>query len=63
MSYIKFLRYVGISLILFSLTIGFMLDCGFFSMYQVQVQTIVATSFVCFLSGIGFLIYVDNKLK
>jgi len=61
MSYIKFLRYVGITLVFFSLTIGFMLDCGFFSMYQVQ--TIVATSFVCFLSGIGFLIYADNKLK
>jgi len=61
MSYIKFLRYVGITLVLFSLTIGFMLDFGFFNMDEVQ--TPVVTSFVCFLSGIGFLIYADNKLK
>lgn len=61
MSYIRFLRYMGVSLILFSLTLGFMLDCGFFSMDEVQ--TPVATSFVCFLSGIGCLIYADEKLK
>jgi len=61
MSYIKVLRYVGIALVLFSLTIGFMLDLGFFD--PQEVQTPVATSFGCFLLGIGFLIYADEKLK
>ncbi len=57
MNYIKFFRYVGIALVLFSLT----LDCGFFNIKEIQ--TPVATSFVCFLLGIGFLIYVDNNLN
>jgi uncharacterized membrane protein len=61
MNYIKVFRYVGIALVLFSLTIGFMLDCGFFSM--VEIQTPVTTSFVCFLLGMTFLCYADEKLK
>ena len=59
MSYIKIFKYVGIALVLFSLTLGFMLDFGFFDIEEVQ--TPVATSFVCFLLGIGFLIYADEK--
>jgi cation transporter-like permease len=61
MSYIKFLRYVGIALVLFSLTIGFMLDLGFFD--PQEVKTPVFTSFCSFIIGITFLIYADNKLK
>lgn len=61
MNYIKFFRYVGIALVLFSLTLGIMLDCGFFNIKEIQ--TPVATSFVCLLLGIGFLIYVDNNLN
>jgi hypothetical protein len=61
MSYIKIARFVGIALVLFSLTLGFMLDFGFFSIEEIQ--TPVATSFGCFLLGIGFLIYADEKLK
>ena len=61
MSYIKIAKFVGIALVLFSLTIGFMLDFGFFNMDEVQAP--VATSFGCFLLGIGFLIYADEKLK
>ena len=35
MSYIKFFRYVGIALVLFSLTLGFMLDCNYFDTQEV----------------------------
>lgn len=58
---IKIFRYVGIALVLFSLTIGFMLDCGFFSIDEVQAP--VSTSFGCFLLGMGILFYADEKLK
>ena len=61
MNYIKFFRYVGIALVLFSLTLGIMLDCGFFSINKIQTPVLI--SFVCFLLGIGFLIYVDNNLN
>lgn len=61
MSYIKVFRYIGIALVLFSLTLGFMLDCGFFSIEEVQ--TPVATSFGCFLLGMAFLCYADEKIK
>jgi hypothetical protein len=61
MSYIKFLRYIGISLILFSLTIGFLLDCNYFT--QEEVQNPVFISFCSFLLGMTFLCYVDEKLK
>lgn len=61
MNYIKFSKYLGIVLVLFSLTLGFMLDCGFFSIDEVHVP--VSTSFGCFLLGMCFLCYVDEKLK
>ena len=61
MSYIKVLRYVGIALVFFSLTIGFMLDLGFFD--PQEVKTPVFTSFCSFIIGITFLCYADEKLK
>jgi hypothetical protein len=61
MNYIKVFRYVGIALVLFSLTLGFMLDFGFFD--PKEVQTPVFTSFCSFIIGITFLCYADEKLK
>lgn len=61
MRYIKVFKYVGIALVLFSLTLGFMLDCGFFNIQEIQ--TPVVTSFLCFLLGMWFLIYVNDKTK
>jgi hypothetical protein len=58
---IKIFRYIGISLVLFSLTIGFMLDCNYF--VQEEVEKPVFTSFCSFLLGMTFLCYVDDKLK
>jgi hypothetical protein len=58
---IKIFRYVGVALVLFSLTIGFMLDCNYFS--SEEVQRPVFTSFCSFIIGMGFLIYADEKIK
>jgi hypothetical protein len=58
---IKIFRYVGIALVLFSLTIGFMLDCNYFT--QEEVKTPVFTSFCSFLIGMTFLCYTDEKIK
>ena len=58
---IKFLRYIGIALVFFSLTIGLMLDCNYFNSDQIQAS--VLTSFLSFLVGITFLCYADEKLK
>ena len=61
MSYIKIFKYVGIALVLFSLTIGFMLDFGFFDIQEVQRPVFI--SFCSFIIGITFLCYADEKLK
>jgi hypothetical protein len=61
MSYIRIFKYVGIALVLFSLTIGFMLDCNYF--YTNDVEKPVFISFCSFLLGMAFLCYADEKLK
>ena len=61
MSYIKLFKYVGIALVLFSLTLGFMLDCNYFDTQEVQRPVFI--SFCSFIIGMTFLCYTDEKLK
>ena len=61
MSYIKVFRYVGVVLVIFSLTLGFMLDCKYFDVKEVQRP--VFTSFCSFIIGMTFLCYADEKIK
>jgi hypothetical protein len=61
MSYIRIFKYVGIVLVLFSLTIGFMLDCNYFNTNDVEKPVFI--SFCSFLLGMTFLCYADEKLK
>lgn len=61
MLHLKFFRYLGIVLLTFSMLIGVMLDFGFFIDKNIQIP--VVTSFISFLLGMFFLIYVNDKTK
>lgn len=61
MLHLKFFRYLGIVLLTFSMLIGVMLDFGLFIDKNIQIP--VVTSFISFLLGMFFLIYVNDKTK
>jgi hypothetical protein len=55
----KYMKYLGFTLVIFSITVGFMMDFNSFG----KIQSLVSVSFFGFLLGMTCLCYVDDKLK
>ena len=55
----KYIKYLGFTLVIFSITVGFMMDFNSFG----KIQSLVSITFLSFLLGMGCLCYVDDKLK
>jgi len=55
----KYIRYLGFTLAILSITVGFMIDCNSFD----KIESLVSFTFFGFILGVGCLCYVDDKLK
>jgi hypothetical protein len=55
----KYIKYLGVLLVIFSITLGFMVDYNNFN----NIQSVVSITFFSFLLGMSCLCYVDDKLK
>jgi hypothetical protein len=61
MNFNNFFKYLGIFLVLFSISIGFMIDCNYFDYETINIP--VLTSFISFIIGIMCLSYSKDKTK
>lgn len=56
----KYMKYLGFILVIFSITVGFIVDYNNFSG---DIQSMVSTTFFSFLLGMTILCYTNDKLK
>lgn len=61
MKLMNFFKYFGYFLVVSSISIGIMIDCGYFDYETINIP--VSTSFISFVIGIMCLSYSKDKTK